>query len=109
MPPQLLRSLEKLQSRNDAKKPIYFDAVSNKGRLEGVLWTLAGKRVIRQKFDGDMYVQQSSLGFETATIKDVSGVRLEELKPLFTKPSKSLKKVSRAKGARGVDLKGYAK
>jgi len=35
--------------------------------------------------------------------------RLEELRPLFTKPSKSLKKVSRAKGARGVDLKGYAK
>ena len=81
MPMQLMASLEKLQERNDAKKPIYFDAVSNKGRLEGVLWSLAGKRVIRQKFDGDMYVQQSSLGFETAKIDDVPGLRLEELKP----------------------------
>lgn len=81
MPMQLMASLDKLQERNDAKKPMYFDAVSNKGRLEGVLWSLAGKRVIRQKFDGDMYVQQSSLGFETAKMKDVPGVRLKELKP----------------------------
>ena len=81
MPMQLMSSLDKLQERNDAKKPMYFDAVSNKGRLEGVLWSLAGKRVIRQKFDGDMYVQQSSLGFETSTIEDVPGVRLKQLKP----------------------------
>lgn len=81
MPMQLMASLDKLQERNDAKKPMYFDAVSNKGRLEGVLWSLAGKRVIRQKFDGDMYVQQSSLGFETTKIEDVPGVRLKELKP----------------------------
>ena len=81
MPMQLMASLEKLQERNDAKKPMYFDAVSNKGRLEGVLWSLAGKRVIRQKFDGDMYVQQSSLGFETSTIENVPGVRLKQLKP----------------------------
>jgi hypothetical protein len=81
MPKQLLASLDYLEQRNDDKKPIYFDAVSNKGRLEGVLWSLAGKRVIRQRFKGDMYVQQSSLGFETARIDGIAGVQLDELAP----------------------------
>lgn len=79
MPKQLLASLDYLEERNEEKKPVYFDAVSNKGRLEGVLWSLAGKRVIRQRFKGDMYVQQSSLGFETSKIDGIPGVRLDEL------------------------------
>ena len=81
MPKQLLASFDRLEERNIEKRPVYFDAVSNKGRLEGVLWSLAGKRVIRQRFKGDMYVQQSSLGFETSKIKDLPGERLDELTP----------------------------
>ena len=85
MPPQILSSLDSLESRSKEDLPVYFDAVSNKGRLEGVLWSLAGKRVIRQRFKGDMYVQQSSLGFETVRYRDLN---TDELGPEFEEPLK---------------------
>jgi truncated hemoglobin YjbI len=85
MPPQILSSLDALSKRSEEDLPVYFDAVSNKGRLEGVLWSLAGKKVIRQRFKGDMYVQQSSLGFETVRYKDLN---TDELGEEFAEPLK---------------------
>jgi len=82
MPPQVLSSLEALQGRNDTDKPMYFDLVSNKARLEGVLWSMAAKKVIKQKFKGDMYVQMSSLGFEVAKQGTNTSDEASRLKPL---------------------------
>jgi len=77
IPKSLIDSIEYLEQLNEEDKFVYFDLVSNKLRLQRVLYGLATSRVIRQRFKGDNYVQQSSLGFEVS--QDPTEYGLNEL------------------------------
>jgi len=77
----LLDGMDGLQESNDLKEPVLFDLLVNKRRMEGLLWSLAGKRVIRQRFHGDMYVQKSNLGYEVVQQKFGDSV-INQMEPL---------------------------
>ena len=75
IPKALISAIEYLEKLNSEDKSVYFDLVSNKSRLQSVLYSIANKRVIRQKFKGDNYVQQSSLGFEVRQDPEAFGLK----------------------------------
>jgi hypothetical protein len=95
-----MKGRSKMSLRQSSVNKIYSMTLTNRQSFKKDYPTAESLADAIQQVFTDQYLAQARKEDEA---------RLEELRPLFTKPSKSLKKVSRAKGARGVDLKGYAK
>jgi hypothetical protein len=71
LPKSLQDGLDYLNDANDAQRPVIFDLLVNKQRMEGLLWSIAGKQVIKQRFKGLLAIQVSSLGYEVVKEGDV--------------------------------------